>query len=175
MKLFKILALVSIITTATIPVFSQDSKKDTREKEKEEQYQALLLLINNQQYEFRANRANPQRGPQVDLTTRENFLRINKEHAAADMPYFGRAFSAGYSASDGGVQFEGPMETYEVIKNDKKRRLTIKFKIKGPDDTYTCTLNVSAPNSAILSVISTRRQTISYSGVVSGIIGEAAR
>ena len=83
------------------------------------------------------------------------------------MPYFGRAYSGGYSSSDGGIIFDGPMETYDVSTNDKKRRVTIKFKVKGTDDTYTCTLTVSGINNASLSVISNKRQSISYTGYLS--------
>ena len=146
---------------------AQDSKKESKDLEKEEQYTSLVNLINSEQYIFKASKANPQKGTQIDLTTRDNFLIINKENASADMPYFGRAYSGGYSTSDGGVKFDGPMETYEVSTNDKKRRLTIKFKIKGPDDTYTCTFTVSGINNASLSVISNKRQTISYIGSIS--------
>ena len=83
------------------------------------------------------------------------------------MPYFGRAYRAGYSTSDVGVKFDGPMESYQVNQNDKKHRITINFNIKVPDDTYRCTLTVSSMNSASLSVISDRRQIIRYTGVIS--------
>jgi len=83
------------------------------------------------------------------------------------MPYFGRAFSGGYSSSDGGIKFDSNMKTYDVTKNDKKRRITIKFEVKGTDDTYKCTLIVSGLNSASLSVISNKRQSISYTGMIS--------
>jgi hypothetical protein len=127
----KLIALTALFLFSSIYInaTAQNSKKEARELKKEEQYQGLIKLIDSQQYAFRGNRANPQKGPQVDLTTRDNFLRIDKEIAAADIPYFGRAFSAGYS-SGGGVVFDGPMENYDVDKNDKKRRITIKFKVK---------------------------------------------
>jgi hypothetical protein len=163
----KLIALTALFLLSCIYIntTAQVSKKEARELKKEEQYQGLLELINSEQYAFRGNKANPQKGPQIDLTTRDNFLRIDKGVASADLPYFGRAFSGGYSSA-GGVVFDGQMETYDVNKNDKKRRISIKFKVKGKDDTYTCTLTVSGKDNASLSVISNKRQSISYTGMI---------
>ena len=171
-KLFFILFLFWCIHMNAI---AQDSKKEAKELKKEEQYQSLLNLIDTQHYTFRGSKANPQKGPQVDLTTRDNFLIIKEGNASADLPYFGRAYSGGYSASDGGVEFDGQMEAYEVSKNDKKRRATIKFKVKGTDDTFTCTLTVSSLNNTSLSIISNKRQTISYTGSISELPEEDSK
>jgi len=154
---------------------AQKSKKETKELEKEEQYQSLLNLINTQQYAFRGSKANPQKGTPIDLTTRDNFLRIKDNNASAYLPYFGRAYSGGYSTSDGGVKFDGQMEDYEVNKNDKKRRVTIKFKVKGSNDNFTCTLTISSLNSASLSIISIKRQSISYTGSISELPEENSK
>lgn len=145
---------------------AQSSKKEEKEKLREVQYQEILELVNSQNFEFSGRMAIPQRGRQIDLTTRQNFMRIQGKNAAAEMPYFGRAFSAGYSNSGGGIKFDGPMESYQVQHNDKKRRVTIKFKIKGADDTYTCTLTISSKENASLSVTSNKRQVINYNGFV---------
>lgn len=151
----------------SLKAFAQDDRRKDREIKKQEEYQDLLQLIETGQYAFRGIRANPQSAPQIDLTTRDNFLRIDKGNAEADMPYFGRAYSGGYSGGEGGVKFDGPMESYQVDKNDKKRRITIKFKVKGTYDTYTCTLTGSGIENASFSVISTKRQAISYTGRIS--------
>ena len=91
------------------------------------------------------------------------------------MPYFGRAYSGGYSTGGAGIEFNGQMESYDVNKNDKKRRVTIKFKVKGKDDSYACTLTVSGLNSASLSVSSNKRQTISYNGEISELEEEKSK
>ena len=162
-----IFLIVFLFSCIHMNATAQDSKKEAKELKKEEQYQSVLNLINTKQYAFRGSKANPLKGSQIDLTTRDNFLRIDNGNAVADMPYFGRAYSGGYSSSDGGIKFDGTMETYDVNKNDKKRRVTIKFKVKGKDDTFTCTLTVSGINNASLSVICNKRQSISYTGAIS--------
>ena len=158
-----ILSLLSILSFA-FAVNAQNSKKEAKNIKKEAAYREAIEIVNSGSYQFIGRHANPQRGRQIDLTTRSNFLRINKGTATAEMPYFGRAFSGGYSSNDGGIRFDGPMETYDVQKNDKKYRLTIKFRVKGSGDTYTCTLTVLGKESASLNVISNNRQSINYTG-----------
>ncbi len=162
----KSILLFSILSLWSIAVLAQDSRKEAKDKKKQEQYENVQKLILSEKYEFEGRKANPQGGRQIDLTTRGNFLRIDGNKSTADMPYFGRAYSGGYSSTDGGIKFDGPMETYDVEKNDKKRRLTIKFKVKGTDDTYSCTLTISSMESASLSVTSNKKQGISYSGFI---------
>ena len=148
---------------------TQNSKKEAKEQKKEEQYQQIIELVQSESYAFEGRKANPQKGPQVDLTTRSNFLRIDSGNATADMPFFGRAYSGGYSSSDGGIKFDGLMEAYDVQYNEKKKRLTIKFEVKGSDDTYKCTLSISNLSNALLNVTSNKRQAISYTGIVKEI------
>ncbi len=163
---------ISIILFFCITAFAQNSKKEAKNKVKQEQYESILNLVQSGKYEFVGRKANPQSGRQIDLTTRPNFLRVKGENASAELPFFGRAFSGGYSNSDGGINFDGPMDNYSVENNDKKRRLTIKFRVKGPGDTYNCILSVSSLESASLSVSSNKKQSISYTGVVRDISEE---
>ena len=162
----------SVLFLFSLTVFAQDSKKEAKEKKKQEQYETILKLVQSEKYEFIGRKANPQKGRQIDLTTRSNYLRIIGENVAADMPYFGRAYSGGYSSSDGGINFDGPMENYTVDKNDKKRRLTINFKVSGSDDNYNCTLTISGMESASLSISSNKRQVIGYTGFVRELADE---
>ena len=160
-------SLISLIIFGlNLTTNAQSSKKAEKEFKKEEQYQRMLKLINTEHYGFRGSKAKPQVGSQIDLTTRSNQLTINNGSAAADLPYFGRAYSGGYSSSDSGIKFDEEMESYDVSKNDKKHKAIIKFKIKGTDDTYTCTLSITGPNSAFLSVGSNKRQIITYTGII---------
>jgi len=152
--------LASIFLFLSITSFGQHSKAE----KKQARYQAVLDLIETEQFEYTANAANPQRAPRIDLTTNPNYLRVDKGKAAAEIPYFGRSFSGGYSSSDGGIRFDNEFDSYEVDKNDKKRRVMIRFSIKGEDDSYRCTLSIASLESATLSVISNKKQTISYTG-----------
>ena len=158
---YLVLIPLLILVIGTISL-AQDAKKE----KKAEQYEELLELIESEKYEFIGRKANPQRGPQIDLTTRPNFLSIQSGDATADMPFFGRAYNIGYSSNDGGIKFNGPMESYNMKKNDNKYRVTIKFKVKGVGDTYNCTLSISSLENATLSVTSNNRAPISYNGFI---------
>ena len=164
MKRIIILGIILFAFFSTI-VEAQNNKK----QKKAERYQKVLELINSKNFEFIGRKANPQGGRQIDLTTRINSLKITGDKATADLPYFGRAFSGGYGDTGGSINFDGPYESYTVNANDKKARVTITFKVKGPSDTYNCTLTLSSLDNATLTVSSNKRQTIRYHGFISGI------
>jgi hypothetical protein len=158
MRFIFIISLVLISFTA----LAQASKKE----KKEAAYQKALELIESQQFEFTARRALPPKVRAIDLSTNSNFLIVNKDKGKAQIPYFGRAFSGGYSSSDGGIRFDGTFESYDVQKNDKKNRATIKFKIRGEGDNYTCTLTIPGLQNVSLNVLSNNKQSINYTGFI---------
>ena len=158
MRLFVFIALIILGFT----VQAQEKK----ENRKLADYSEITVLVEGDEYEFIARKANPTGGRQIDLTTNPNFLRISRGNGEAAIPYFGRAFSAGYSSSDGGIEFDGPLQALEIEKNDKKMRVSVKFKVKGEDDTYTCNLTITSMDNASLNVLSNKKQSIGYTGYV---------
>lgn len=156
--------LISFITLMLISltVVAQDSKKE----KKEAAYREALELVESQHFEFIARRALPPKVRAIDLSTNANFLRVRNNRGSAQIPYFGRAFSGGYSSSDGGIRFDSTFESYDVQKDDKKNRVTIKFKIKGEGDTYTCTLTIPSIQNVSLNVLSNKKQSINYTGYI---------
>lgn len=156
----------------SISAFAQNSKKEAKEQKRETEYQQIAELIDSKQFEFIAQKANAQKGAMIDLTSRPNFMRVTNNTSEADMPYFGRAYSAGYSSSDGGIQFKGPIDGYEVQKNDKKRKVIVRYRVKGTDDTFDCTLTISGQENASFSVTSNNKQGISYLGSIRKITEE---
>lgn len=156
----------SILFFLSLTGFAQNSKKEAKKKEKQEQYELVLALVQSGEFEFIGQKASTQKGRQIDLGTRSNFLRISNGEAIADMPYFGRAYSAGYSSSDGGVKFDSPMEDYNLDQNDKKKKLTIRFKARSADDSFSCILSIAGVNGVSLSVSSNKKQGIRYTGAI---------
>ena len=146
--------------------FSQSSKKEEKEKAKQENYEKIKALVKSKKIEIRALKANPTKGPQVDLTTRENFLIVSNDSARADLPYYGRAYSGGYSSGDAGIIFSNVMENYQEKWNDKKYNVTITFRAKGPDDSFNCTVSIYSPENASISISSNKKQSIRYSGIL---------
>lgn len=156
-----------LLVMANLSGLAQTNNK--KNQQKEYKYQELKSLIESQQYTFKATRANPGKGRQIDMTTRNNYLTIEQNNAIARMPYFGRAYSGGYGAASGGIEFDGPMLAYEVRFNDKKKRVNISFKVKANSEAYTCSLLLSSIETVTLTISSFNRQSISYIGAISPI------
>lgn len=168
----KLSAALLILIISTCISFAQTSNKEAKERKKQEQYEQITRLVDAQKFGFVGRKANPQKGRQVDLTTRGNSVVIDGEHAVGDLPYFGRSYSGGYSTSDTGVKFDGQMEGLDIQKNDKKRRITIKFKVRSSDDTYNCTFTISSMETVSLYVNSNKKQGITYTGEIKPLDAE---
>lgn len=149
------------------PANAQGKKSKNNTAEKAEAYQKVLKIIESGKFEFDAGKANPQRGRQVDLTTNPGYLKVNNGQVEADLPYMGVAHTAPYSG-DTGIKFDGQATGYKIDKNDKKNRVTVTFKISSKGESFNCSLTVTGnPDSAVLYINSTRRDSISYYGRIS--------
>lgn len=148
---------------------AQTSKKEQKQIRKLEQFEKTKELIASSNYQFIGKFAMPQKGRQIDLSSRSNFMKIIGNNGKAEMPYFGVAYSGGYSGGGGGITFDSEVEEYKVVENDKKYRITVTFKIKGKGETYDCTLQAGSMENASLSVSSSRRSSIRYTGTLSQI------
>ncbi len=148
--------------------FSQSTKEE-KEQLMYSHYLAHKQIVASKQYGFVGTIAYLQKGPQVDLNSRPNYLRVSGDNAAADIPYFGRSTNAGYGAGDTGVSFDGEMIDYKVKEVDKKKKVIVSFKVKNRTETYNCTLTLSGKNYATLVVSSSVKQSIRYTGSVMAI------
>jgi hypothetical protein len=158
--------VVLILLVISLPLRGQ-SRKEARQQKRIEAFNEVKAIINSSSYVFTARRANPQGGRTIDLTTHSSYLIVINDSVSAHLPFFGRAQSAGYSASGGGgIKFQGTMNDYNVSENSKKPSLRIKFKVSAPGDSFDCTLEVFSKSSANLSVISQNRSHISYDGLI---------
>ncbi|MCP4310912.1 MAG: DUF4251 domain-containing protein [Bacteroidetes bacterium] len=83
----------------------------------------------------------------------------------AHLPYFGRAYQASYGG-DGGIEFEGKSENFNITLNEKKRTIKIQFQIRGNTDRYDLFLTVGSSGFGTLNINSQNRQPISYTGTV---------
>ena len=76
MKALFLTLLICFLTVFTS--IAQNSKKEEKNKKKEEQYQQVIALVESMKYNFIGRKAIPQKGPQIDLTTRQNYKQNNK-------------------------------------------------------------------------------------------------
>jgi len=143
-----------LLMTISVAGFSQDKKNDKALQVKES--------VENQHYIFVAQTALPLQGRVRQLTT-DYTLKVSKDTVIADLPYFGRAYSAPIGTSGGGIQFTSTKFEYTSTER-KKGGWNISIKPKESQDVRELSLSISENGYASLQVISNNRQAISFNG-----------
>lgn len=167
MRIPLLMSIMLVFFSSTLLAQEAMSKKDQKNQERQEVYSSLQNLAKDQTFEFNANTAYPQKGGRVELTTRDNLLKLADGRIVAELPYFGRAYSAAGYGESGGIQIEGEYSDYNVQMNDKKRIVTVKFSASSDSENYTCTLTMSSLSNISLYIQSNRRQGMRYQGAIS--------
>ena len=117
-----------------IPTLSaQQSKKEKKEQKKE----AVMKLIESENYKIDVNTAMPMRGRSIPLTSSYS-LTIRNDSVISYLPYYGRAYSIPYAV--------------------------IKFVARNPEDRYEFRAKVFPNGSASIDVNMQNRQSISFQG-----------
>lgn len=154
-----------IIFSLTISIlFAGKSNTIDQEKEREEQFKNTVEFIEKGSFIFKAQRAFPQGGRSVDLTTNYGFIEILDDTGKARLPYFGRAYSIPYGGN-GGIKFSGSIENVEFSKDQEKMRIRYSFEVRDRD-YYQINMDISHGGNAYVTIISNNRSQISYQGTV---------
>ncbi len=147
------LLLFAIVATCTIAPQAKGQTGGTDAK----------ALVNSQNYVFEAQWVSPM-GARARALTSLYTLKVTKDTIIADLPYFGKAYSAPIDASQGGIAFTSTKFVYEAKPFKKGWDITIK-----PADnreTSQMELTIFTNGSATLYVNSTNRQGISFTGFI---------
>jgi hypothetical protein len=123
--------------------------------------------VETRQFIFKAETALPLLGGAKQLTP-DYELKIFKGSVTSYLPYFGRAYSADYSSTQGGIKFTSTKFDYST-EPGKKGGWDIDIKLKDVNDTRELSLSISENGYATLHVTSTNRQAISFTGYITGI------
>lgn len=154
--------LLCILMTSV--VLSQ-SKKELKKEQELKEYQEMTALIEGQNFEFEADWATSQNGRRVNLTSNSNFLRIKNDSAIIYLPYFGTLTSgAAAMTDDGGINFNGLMENYELKIDDKKQKISVQFSGTTKNDTYNFYLTFFRGGNTLVNLNSNFRSSIKYDG-----------
>jgi Domain of unknown function (DUF4251) len=121
-------------------------------------------IIESGHYVFNAQTVLPTSGRVRQLTS-EYTLKISNDSVIADLPYFGKAYSAPADLTGGGISFTSVKPVYSVIQ-DKKNRWQITIKPKDVRDVENLSLTIFENGSADLNVINKDRQPISFRGYI---------
>ncbi len=162
MRYLVIIFLVFVFLCGNVTALQAQDKK-TRGEKRQQEFEKTQKLIESRDFIFEADRAFPQSGPPIDLTTNYGFLKVKDDSTVVgDLPFFGRAYRVDYGG-DGGIKFSGKMEELDCSINLKKHRISYSFKVKD-DDFFQISLDISYDGDASLNVISQNRNTIRYLG-----------
>lgn len=124
----------------------------------------LKSLLTAKTFVFKAQSAWPLQGTVVQLTQGYD-MKVMQDSINTYLPYFGRAYTAGYGTTEGGIHFTSKKFDYK-LKEKHKGGWEITIKPSDAKDVTELTYSVSANGYATLQVLSNNRQAISYYGIV---------
>lgn len=144
---------VSLVTT----VAAQDKKADRKAQEAA----AVKAMIDARRYVFKAQSVIPTGGRFRQLTSLYT-VKVGKDTVEADLPYFGRAYSAPIG-TDGGIKFTSTKFDYQLKEIKKGWQVTIKPET---GDARQLFMTIFTDGTASLQVTSNNRQPISFNGYI---------
>lgn len=120
-------------------------------------------FIRSKEFVFKAQTVLPMTGMSRQLTS-EYDVRFLGDSIVAYLPYFGRAYSAGYGEG-GGIDFTSTKFDYKV-KQRRNGSWDIIIKPQDAKDVQQLNFTVSQNGYATLQVTSNNRQPISFNGYI---------
>ena len=159
MKTIRLIFLLSIVTFS-FQAFSQQ----TKEEQKSVQQTSVEGMVVAKDFIFRAQTAMPSRGPTQQLSYGYT-LAVTPGEVSSHLPYFGRAYQATINPSEGGIEFTSTEFDY-TVKNRKKGGWDITIVPKDVPNAPKLYLSVTTNGKTSLRVISTNRESISFSGLI---------
>jgi hypothetical protein len=121
-------------------------------------------LIESRNYIFKAITAIPARGRTIQLNS-DYTLRVSTDTVRADLPFFGRAYTAPIGQSSGGIEFTSTDFVYN--QNIRKNgAYEIEIIPRDHNDVQRVFLTVSKSGYGSLYVNSQNRQGITFNGYI---------
>jgi hypothetical protein len=106
----------------------------------------------------------------IDLQTTSNYFIVNEEQLSVSLPFYGEIRTSGYKNNVSAIEFDGKPDKSSVHFNESKNRYELNYEFKNNNDYYKVRVEVYVNNAKTrIYVISGRRTSISYNGVVQDI------
>lgn len=152
-SILKLLCFFSVFFTSMKHLSAQETNEAT-----------LKSLLTTKSFIFKAQSAWPLQGTVVQLNGGFD-MRIMQDSINTYLPYFGRAYTAGYASTDGGISFISRKFEYK-LKDKQKDGWEIMIKPADAKDINQLIYSVSINGFATLQVLCNNRQPISFYGVI---------
>ena len=163
---FLLIPLALLFSGCGVTSSQSGSEKRISKKEKRaEEFEKTAMLVESGNYIYKVQSVNTSRGKNIQ-TTAPFFMKASNGTYEAYLPYFGRAYQADYGGG-GGIEFNGSTEDLTSKKDTDKLSITVAFSITDSRDKYNVNLAIGSNGSGSLTIVSQKRQTISYYGHVS--------
>ena len=105
----------------------------------------------------------------IDLTTNQNYFKVlNSDSLSVSLPFYGESRSISYS-DNGAITFEGIPNNVNLVFNESKNRYDGFYEFKTKNDFYKVTIQIYLNSKTRITVISGKKSTITFLGVVQGI------
>jgi hypothetical protein len=117
--------------------------------------------LDNKSWAFVAQSALPMAGRTIQLNG-YNELVVKNDSMQSYLPYFGRAYSAPMSPSEGGYNFSALIKTYAI--SDHKNGYDVVLSPQDRSNGEKFNLSVFDNGTAMLTVSNNNRQPISFNG-----------
>ncbi|MGI4020503.1 MAG: DUF4251 domain-containing protein [Janthinobacterium lividum] len=161
--------LFRFLAYSTLAVFflADVQAQNTKAQKKQAKLEAVKKMVDNQNYVFMAQMANPLGWRTIQLNYNYSVV-VSKDSIDSYLPYYGRAYVAPINPSDPketGIQFNS--KNFEYANNVSKRNgWDVSIVPHDVKETRRFTLNISEAGYATLNVISNNRQSISFNGYI---------
>src|SRR4030095_726247 len=128
----------------------------------QEKDSAIKNMVEKRQFVFHAQTALPSTGGSRQLTSAYD-LKVLNDSLVSYLPYFGRAYSTTYGATDGGLNFTSTKFDYKASTR-KKGGWEISIKPNDVTDFREFLLTISENGYGTLRAFTNNRQPISFNG-----------
>ena len=106
----------------------------------------------------------------IDLTTNANHFKIfDTGVLSVSLPFYGESRTTRYSGNTGYIKFDGFPTISDNTYNASKKRYDATYEFKTNNDTYKVIIQIYLNSKARITVISGRKSSITYLGVVKAI------
>jgi len=105
----------------------------------------------------------------IDVTGQGYFIKVHGDSVSANLPYYGERQMGGGYDDNPGIKFNAVPENIEIVREDAKNRHRIKFTINDKTETFIINTEVYPKSSAMVSIRSSHRNRIRYSGTVEAL------
>lgn len=159
-KIFTIFTLVAALSILFISCGTSQSAVKKAEKAK-----LLDEQIENLDFKFTAEHAYPQGYQSIHLTSSYD-VTLTPNSVKAYLPYFGRAYRAPMSSSEGGIKFESTDFESKVQIGKRPGEWHVTIKTKDTSRPFTLYFHLWNNGTGQLNVTDQDRQSISFKGSI---------